>query len=354
MNRSLYLFFGLMLLMLLSCRDEKPRPNTPQPGTKRLYVLNEGLFNMNNSTLTVFDIENRVALTDYFEQINGRRLGDTGNDMGIYGSKLYVVITGSSQVEVLEASSGKSIRQIPLFDEQRARQPRAITFLGNKAFVACFDGMVVAIDTTTLQITGMVRAGSNPDGIVASGEKLYVSNSGGLNFPTYDSTVSVIDPVHLVELRKIRVGVNPGSIATDGTGEVYVVSRGNYGSVASSIAVINTSTDAVKLTIPLPASSLFIYGDTAFITHIDYNSAVQSRIALLSVSTELILAEEFITDAKRPETVYGIYYDRSRGLVFVADARSFVNTGKVLCYNTSGKLQFSFETGLNPSKMAGW
>ncbi len=351
MNSRLISFLLVFMLLLVSCTDEKPDPQTLPSGTKSLYVLNEGLFSMNNSSLTLFDQESRSAFTDFFEQTNGRRLGDTGNDMAIYGGKLYIVLTGSSQVEVLEAGTGKSLRQIPFFDGQRARQPRAVAFWGSKAYVACMDGMVVAIDTASLQIEAMVRAGSNPDGIAASAAKLYVSNSGGLNFPHYDSTVSVIDVASLNEIRKINVGINPGAIATDPRGEVYVVRRGNYGSVPPALVVINPTTDAVKLEVQIPVLQLFIYGDTAWLTHIDYSGSMQSSIVLWDTKSEVLLTNQFITDGTMPETVYGIFADRPRELVYVADARSFVNTGMVHAYNLQGIKQFSFPAGLNPSKM---
>lgn len=352
MNSRLNSFLLVFILLLVSCNDEKPDPQTLPSGTKSLYVLNEGLFNMNNSSLTLFDQESRASFTDFFEQTNGRRLGDTGNDMAVYGSKLYIVLTGSSQVEVLEAATGQSLRQIPLFDGQKARQPRAVAFWGRKAYVACLDGMVVAIDTTSLQIEAMVRAGSNPDGIAASAGKLYVSNSGGLNFPHYDSTVSVIDAASLTEILKISVGINPGAITTDPRGEVYVVRRGNYGNVPPAMVVINPITNTVKLEVQIPVLQLFIYGDTAWLTHIDYSGSMQSSIALWDTKNETLLSNQFITDGTTPETVYGVFADRPRGLVYVADARSFVNTGMVHVYNLQGKKQFSFPTGLNPSKMA--
>lgn len=352
MNSRSISFLVVFILLLASCSDEKPHPQTPPSGTKHLYVLNEGLFSMNNSSLTLFDQESRAAFTDFFEQTNGRRLGDTGNDMAVCGSKLYIVLSGSSQVEVLEAATGKSLRQIPLFDGQRARQPRAVAFWGRKAYVACLDGMVVAIDTASLQVEAMVRAGLNPDGIAASAGKLYVSNSGGLNFPHYDSTVSVIDAASLTEIRRINVGINPGAIATDPRGEVYVVRRGNYGNVPPALVVISPTTDAVKLSVQIPVLQLFIYGDTAWLTHIDYSGSMQSSIALWDTKNETLLSNQFITDGTMPETVYGIYADRPRGLVFIADARSFVNTGMVHAYDLQGKKQFSFPAGLNPSKMA--
>jgi hypothetical protein len=339
---------------LNGCRKEHEHPTLTPQLTHGLYVLNEGLFNMNNASITRYDFETNTAFTDFFEYTNGRKLGDTGNDIGIYGGKIYILTTGSGQLEVLQAKTGVSIAQVPLFEGNLSRQPRAMAFYQDKVFVACFDGKVIAIDTTEFKTSIMGQAGQNPDGIVLAGNKLYVSNSGGLNFPNYDSTVSVFDPQTLIELKRIKVGINPGSIAADAYGDVYVVCRGNYGNIPSQITVIDSQTDLPKLTIRTHALQVFVFGDTAWITNIDYAGTMQSRIALMEVRSKQIVNESFIADGTSPETVYGIHVDRSRKLVFLADSRSFIHTGLVHAYNLSGQRQFSFNAGINPSKMVSW
>jgi hypothetical protein len=187
--------FFVFILVLSACDDMKDVP-TPvdlpaTPGeTGQLYVLSEGLFNMNNSTLGLIDFTNRTVDHDFFLTLNNRGLGDTSNDMKCYGSKLWIVVNVSSQVEVLDAKSGISLRRIPFSNANGvARQPRYITFWGNKAYVCSFDGTVARIDTTTMAIEAVTTVGRNPDGITAANGKLYVSNSGGLDIPNYDNTV---------------------------------------------------------------------------------------------------------------------------------------------------------------------
>lgn len=88
-------FFLLFLLLFASC-DDLEDTDTPsggddgmpaETGTAELYILSEGLFNLNNSSLALYSFKNNQLNTDYFRSINRRGLGDTANDMGIYGSK---------------------------------------------------------------------------------------------------------------------------------------------------------------------------------------------------------------------------------------------------------------------------
>ena len=72
------LFIALgFCLAIASC---KKASNTPAaaPVTTGLYVLNQGLFGSNNSTLSFYSYTTKQATTDEFAAVNSRGLGDTG------------------------------------------------------------------------------------------------------------------------------------------------------------------------------------------------------------------------------------------------------------------------------------
>ncbi len=70
--------------------------------------------------------------------------------------------------------------------------------------MSCFDGSIVKIDTASLQIEATATAGRNPEGVCVVNNKLYVSNSGGLDFPNYDNTVSVFDLNSFAEINRYK------------------------------------------------------------------------------------------------------------------------------------------------------
>lgn len=89
-------------------------------------------------------------------------MGDTANDMALYGGKLYIVVNVSSTIEVIDFQTGVSIKQIPMLAENgSSRQPRHITFHKDKAYVCSYDGTVARIDTTSLEIDALTKAGRN-------------------------------------------------------------------------------------------------------------------------------------------------------------------------------------------------
>ncbi|OFX74306.1 MAG: hypothetical protein A2X12_06440 [Bacteroidetes bacterium GWE2_29_8] len=332
--------------------NNEPAIEDTEKQQRKLFVLNEGLFNMNNSSITLYNIDNKMVQADVFEMQNGRKLGDTGNDMQIYGGKMYVVINVSSQIEVINPKTSKSIKQIPVFNSNKPRQPRRITFHKNRAFVCCFDGTVAVIDTNSLEITQYINVGRNPDGITVANNKLYVCNSGGLSSPNYDNTVSVIDLNTLKEIKKINVAINPYTIKADNYGDVYVISRGNYADVKMRLQIINSNTDELKYTFTeFEALNFTINGDTAYIYYYDFVSGGDSKIMTLNVKNEEILSYNFITDNTEIQTVYGIAIDKITNDVYISDAKGFTSKGIVYCFDQYGKNTSSFKAGLNPSNM---
>ncbi len=354
MKKLKFLNFFLILALLFSAchKKEVPEPEKlpeqQEVKASGVFVLCEGLKDMNNSTLAFCDFTNNKITNDIFLEANGRGLGDTGNDLQCYGSKLYCVVNISETVEIM-SKNARSIRQISL----SGRQPRRITFHEGNAFVCCYDGSVVKIDTNTLEISGMGQAGSNPDGICVANGKIYVANSGGLNYPNYGHSVSVFDPSSLQLLKEIEVIINPTHIKADNHGNVYVLSNGNYGlvtpNVPSALQRIDSQSDEVVQTYDFEISNFTICNDFLYFYFYDYNTH-QSQIEVMDVLTENIVNNHFIKDDTQINTPYGIGVNPENGDVYISDAYQFSTNGDVYCFGADGHKKFSFETGMNPSK----
>jgi YVTN family beta-propeller protein len=347
-----------IIILFSSCDDMKDIP-TPvdlpvTPGESgQMYALSEGLFNMNNSTLGLINFDNRTIQSDFFLSENNRGLGDTANDMKRYGSKLWIVVNVSSQVEVLDVRSGISIKRIPFFNATGvARQPRYITFYGNKAYVCSFDGTVERIDTTSMAIEAVTTVGRNPDGITAVNGKLYVSNSGGLDIPNYDNTVSVVDINSFTETKKITVGINPFKLEADSQGDVYVVSRGNNSTIKSSWCRINSQTDEVARTFDsLQVVNFTIHNDTAYIYNYDFMTSTY-WVKTFNCRTEQLISTNFITDGTTMERPFSITVHPTNGNVYITDARNYTVKGDILCFNRNGRLLYKIASiGLNPNSV---
>src|SRR5690554_4466688 len=181
-------YFAIALLLFSSCKKEEVTPAFEGEFKNGILILNEGLFNLNNSTLSWLDLSTNEVTNDLFLSINNRQLGDTGNDMLLYGNKIYIVISVSSTVEVIDRNTLVSIKQIPFNHNNQSQQPRNLASHNGKVFVSSYDGYVSAIDTSSLTVTNRIKVGRNPEGICISNNSLFVANSGGLDYKDRKST----------------------------------------------------------------------------------------------------------------------------------------------------------------------
>lgn len=201
------------------------------------WILSEGYANNNNSELAWYDATTGELLKKQFEAINGTKLGDTGNDLKLYGSKMYCVVTGpgfgaeategESYIEVIDPATGKSIQRIPFTNaDGEPAKPRKIIFDGGKGYVSSYSNEVVRIDTASLAIDAHASlSGTLAEGLALYDGKIYVCNSG----QGRGETISVVDIASMKELRVITTAINPsGIIATDGGKLFFNTDYPNY------------------------------------------------------------------------------------------------------------------------------
>lgn len=350
MNFNKYVVIFL-LLVFSSCNKEEPNPTPTKSQFKNgILVLNEGLFQQNNSSLTWIDKTNDETIETVFFEVNERHLGDTGNDLKRYGGKIYVVMNGSSTIEVMDATTFKSIKQIPLQHNGQAQEPRKIIFQHSKAYVTSFDGYVNVIDTTTLSVENRIAVGQNPEGLAVYEDQLFVCNSGGLNFPDVDSTVFQIDLNSNTVVDTFVVGANPGGIIVSNSGTVYAVKRGDYGENPSELIKIDPTSGTVE-NLAIFATSLYKEADLLYISYYDFNTQ-ESNVSLFDMSQELLITSSLIAN-QDIQTLYGAQNILDLGLGCF-DAMSFTNQGYLKIVNESGALIKSYPVGLNPNNLVNY
>lgn len=355
----------LSLISFISCRKDAPMdPGEIVPditdstainkGTiKGLYVLNEGNMGSSKSSLDFYDFEKDTMYLNVFNKANPeivKGLGDVGNDLGIYGSKLFIVVNNSNKIEVADAHSVKSVKTINL------NQCRYITFYKNNAYVTSNDGYVAVIDTTSLTITDTIHVGRNPEELVVVGSKLYVANSGGYSSPNYDSTISVIDLNTHKQIKKISVAINLHRLAADSKGNIYATSRGDYYTTPSALYLVDTKTEAVSKKFEIGTSNLAMNGDSLYLYQHEFSMNTgdyETSYSLINTNT-LTVNAGFITDgtAKNIFTPFGLIVHPQNGNIFITDAKDYVSPGTLYCYSREGKLRWSVTTGDIPASFA--
>jgi hypothetical protein len=368
------LFCVVLIIALAGCRKDiqiAPEevsqslfPADPNATVRGLYLINEGNMYMNKASIDYVDFITGSYRKNIYTQANPevtKGLGDVGNDVGVYGSKLYVVVNGSNKIEVLNVNTGKRIQQIDIIN------CRYITFSKGKAYASAYlgqigdpkspNGIVVEIDTSILKETRRVEVGRQPEEMAVVGTNLYVANSGGYTPGEYESTISVINLDSFKEVKRIPVAINLHRLKADRYGDLYVTSRGDFLNVPSKLYVISTQTDQVKKVFDIAAGNMVIDNDLAYIYSSSFNiSTGKSTISydMLNVKDEVLISRKFITDGtdKAIKVPYGLAVHPISKDVFVTDATDYVTPGILYCFDAAGKKKWSVETGDIPAQFA--
>jgi DNA-binding beta-propeller fold protein YncE len=327
-----------------------PESNPVIPGSHGVFILNEGSNGESNAGLSYYNIENGSFKSD----ILGGKLGDTGQDLLIYGGKLYISVSGSSTIVVLDVRTQETIKEIKIKNGEQARMPRYLESHGGKIYATCFDGNVIRLDTTSLVVEAIIPVGENPEGIAACNGKLYVANSGGLNFVSGPSkTVSVIDIASFKEDKKIEVGLNPYIIKADGLGDLYLSYQGNFYDIPGGFQRIDAQTGKVYDIGDHPKQNFTILDNLIYYYDVTYFPDFSTNISfgLYDVDKEVFLSQALISDGTAINTPYGIGVNPYTKEVYISDT-DYKNPGIIHIFGPDGKKIKDLNAGINPTRFA--
>ena len=179
-----------------SCSDDEYDPY--EYGSKvalpehRGLVLNEGSYQLNNSSISFFDaVEDTTtkATNDLFYIQNKKQLGDTGQDVIVEDNNIYVSVYGSSYVVKLNKAGIEQARREFGSD---LGQPRYMAECDGNIYVTTYGGYVVKLNANDLSVVGKVKVGPAAERIDEEDGILYVACGNTLDY-TPDNRMFIID-----------------------------------------------------------------------------------------------------------------------------------------------------------------
>ena len=385
MNKCALLVFSMAVAAIaVSCaKDETTSRDADLAGVNvavgeknspfsKLFVLNEGNFQKNNSTLDFFRFSNGNYISDAFGSMNPavvQGLGDTGNDLVLHEGKLWAVMNASGAVNVIDPRDESLIKTIHIPD------PRYIAFDKTYAYVSSYAGAVYGGEETvgrvyriamsTYSVDGTVEVGCQPEGIAVVGNKLYVANSGGYNY-VHEKTISVIDLATFKVTGSIEVASNLHFLNADSQGNLWVSTYGEstwtqdasgewIQSVSEPMALYKWSGSLfvvkdVHVSCMTLCDDGFVYaiGNAA-----EMSGGFDNTLYKIPMNGGTVIPTSLSkTDAARVVEPYGIVVNPKNGDIYIADANDFVNPGKVWCFTKDLKFKWSAVAGILPAHMA--
>ena len=178
-----------------------------------------------------------------------------------YIPTFHLPVTGAASsgdnIFIINLEDREIVGEIPI---QAGATPQQVALINaQKLYVTCAGAHEVhVVDIPNRNVTKVLTGSFNkPTGITLLNGKAYVSNPAWEWDPEarmttyYESSVTVIDTATDIMLKSIPVPTNAGEILNDGESTIIVKTVGNYNDVLGHLVLIDANTDAVVETVKL-------------------------------------------------------------------------------------------------------
>ena len=217
------------------------------------------------------------------------------------------------------------------------------------------DGFVSRIDTTQLKVTAQMSVGPNPQHMLAVGRKVYVSISDGYNYANnYKDGFRVVelDGLLFEKMAEYQVGMNPGPLAADAMGQIYVACRGNYGDVAPKVWRIQGEQASEFC----DGSDVEVCGDLLYVVNNYTNYSVTPAETILTykvynTTTSQCINSALLEGQPQPEAPIFLDINPQNGDLYIgsnASASDYTSPGFLWHYNAEGQFIGKQQTGVAP------
>ncbi|MEO3760658.1 Ig-like domain-containing protein [Mycobacterium sp. B14F4] len=216
--------------------------------------------------------------------------------------------------DVIYVGAGNSVSVIDsttntVIDTISVSNPSGLAVSGDRLYVSNWSSSTVTvIDTTTNDVVTTIPMGGNwyrPMSSAVSGDHLYVANYGN---PSWEpgSTVTVVDLATNTVVTRISTGSYPYGVAASGD-HVYVTNSGS-----GTVSVIDTATNTVTNTITVGSRPMgaTVHGDRLYITNFNSNT-----VTVIDTTTNAVVGDP-IPVGRQP---YAIAFSPDGSLAYVAN-----------------------------------
>lgn len=364
----------LNLIMLLSL-------SATAHAQEKIILLNEGNWQSDNGRITYFE-DGHIVSNQWFRDVNGKKLGDTPNDIiQVRPNLIAIAVNWSNIIQFIDAS-GHAVAETEDVPNNRklatdgeflyvtSYAHECLTTSGMKEFTK---GFVAKIDVSTFKVVDAVEVGYEPEGIAVFDGHLFVANSGGYAFQEnheYGHTISVIDKVSMTVTRTVNVEqINLYGKFSQSGQYLCISSPGDYYEVdAATIildcqAVLDGKADAecfVKLDCAATYSTTATNGNFyavgsafSYITgnyEFNYLTINPGKVITdgASAGVEDGLPGTLVENIKGMASPYGIYVNPFTGYIYATDAAGYAEGGTMYQWTPQGTLLGKYNVYINP------
>jgi len=349
MKRTHLLILGLLAFSVLqSCKKNTTSTEDKGKYEEGVYVVNEGNFGQGNASLSFINEDLTSIENNVFYTVNQQHLGDQAQSIAFINDKVYIVVTGSSKIEVADEKDLEKKATIA----SNLTNPRYMEKISdNKAVVSCWgdptdstDDYLAVVDVTNDVVINTIPVDLGPEKLIVNEDYLFVAHQGAWGT---NNKVSVIDLNTLTISQTISVGDRPNSMANDDN-YLWVLSGGEPSwtgaETGGKLTKIDLTDFSIVQTLDFPTSShpshLSMDDDNLY-----YN--IGNKVYKLNKNDNSLPSSSYV------EYTGGIYnMETNDGLLFITDAKDYQQEGEVVVYDLSNAtIVKNFTAGIIPGDL---
>jgi len=292
-----------------------------------LFILSEGGFQKNNAELDGYSFRKDSLTKNIITP-----LGDIGNDIQIFGKRIYVVLENSNKI--LSVNPDSSADHVPISFPQGSTPYNMARLSSNEVWVSELYGKQIAVVNTNLNTL------STPIPIDTSLAFITIFN-GKAYLLTNANKLEVLDVATKNVLSNKYIGDYPAQIVVDSARNVIIILTYGDAYVAKTLAKIlwvDANTYMVKDSITIPSADfvnqIIPAGNKAFLTY-------GNRLDILDLATHKISA--FSTQA-----YYKGIYDPSTNQLIVGKGSATASGVVDIVDASNGAIKKTLSSGILP------
>lgn len=342
----------LLSVFLFACVREPEAPLKPENSgnLNGIYVICEGLWHFDNSTVSKIDIISGSVITNYFEYVNNYKIGDLANGGVVYGECLYVVLTTPAIIEKIDLKTGRSIARLKM---KANSDPRKIYILDDTtAYVTNLKKYSISvINPENMSDKGIeIPVGPAPEFICGDGKNVYAANSGYGDYLADKpgaGSISVIDTKTNHEIKKVFCGPNLIEVKYNAKLNRLYACYYHLPSMSDSLGgIVEYSLPDMKEIhrIRIRANALTISEDGY---DLYYNT--DEGLYRIDLLENKFITKLIIKNSNKSEKWYSIaQYDDN---LYIANAKNFQMNGEMMAYRLSNFTSpfAKYSVGINPN-----
>ncbi len=328
------------LILVFSCEKKKEIKNETQniENLNGIFILNEGNFGKENSSLSFYDLENKKIYNDIFKNVNKKNLGDVAQSIFINKNLAYIVVNNSQKIEIININNLKNIATI-----NNLKSPRYFLWINeNKAYVSdLYDKNIKVINPETQEVIKDIFIGS------ATEEMIKVNNMAFVCTWLGDKKITVIDTETDEVIKIINTNKEVQSIVLDKNDKIWAICSSSF-KTKNNARLIKINTKNFEM------EKEFIFDNSNFSPrHLEINSAkdtlffIYNGICKMSIDDNFLPEEAFISNENR------IFYNLKviKNSIFVSYPVDYVQNAYVFQYNLEGEIKDTIDVKIIPSSI---